>query len=56
MLAGVIPPNVEVAATPVAGAEPTVGEPELIRKPGAEEGDEATGDKKKDEKKKDDKK
>lgn len=56
MLAGVIPPNVEVAATPVAGAEPTVGEPELIRKPGAEEGEEATGDKKKDEKKKDDKK
>ena len=46
-----------LAATPgVVGAEPTVGEPELIRKPGGEEGDEATGDKKKDEKKKDDKK
>jgi large subunit ribosomal protein L25 len=57
MLAGVIPPNVEVAATPVAGAEPTTAEPELIRKPGAEEGEEAaTGDKKKDEKKKEDKK
>ena len=57
MLAGVSPPNVEVAATPgVPGAEPTVGEPELIRTPGGEEGDEATGDKKKDEKKKDDKK
>ena len=58
MLAGVIPPNVEDSATPgVAGAEPTTAEPELIRKPGGEEGDEATpGDKKKDEKKKDDKK
>jgi len=55
-LAGVIPPNVEIAATPVAGAEPTVGEPELIRKPGAElAGEEAPGDKKKDDKK-DDKK
>jgi large subunit ribosomal protein L25 len=58
MLAGVIPPNVEVVATPVVGAEPTVAEPELIRKPGAEaEGEEAPKDeKKKDEKKKDDKK
>lgn len=58
MLATVIPPNVELVATPVAGAEPTTAEPELIRKPGAEaEGEEAaTGDKKKDEKKKDDKK
>jgi large subunit ribosomal protein L25 len=59
MLAGVIPPNVEVAATPVAGAEPAVAEPELIRKPGAEaEGEEAAAkdEKKKDDKKKDDKK
>jgi large subunit ribosomal protein L25 len=58
MLATVIPPNVEVVATPVAGAEPTVAEPELIRKPGAEaEGEEAPKDeKKKDDKKKDDKK
>jgi len=59
VLASVIPPNVELAAVPVAGAEPGVGEPELIRKPGAEaEGDEpaAKDEKKKDEKKKDDKK
>jgi large subunit ribosomal protein L25 len=57
MLATVIPPNVEVAATPVAGAEPTTAEPELIRKPGAEEGEEAAkDDKRKDEKKKEDKK
>jgi len=56
IVAGVIPPIVEAAAVPVPGAEPTVAEPELIRKPGAEEGEEATGDKKKDEKKKEDKK
>jgi large subunit ribosomal protein L25 len=60
-LAGVIPPNVEVAATPgAAGTEGvTTAEPELIRKPGAEaEGEEgaAKDDKKKDDKKKDDKK
>lgn len=58
MLATVIPPNVEAAAVPVAGAEPGVAEPELIRKPGAEaEGEEtAKDDKKKDDKKKEDKK
>jgi large subunit ribosomal protein L25 len=44
MLAGVIPPNVEVAAVPGVGAEPGVAEPELIRKPGAEEeGEEGKG-------------
>lgn len=52
LLAGVIPPIVEAAAVPVPGAEPTTAEPELIRKPGAEEGEEPA----KDEKKKDDKK
>lgn len=43
MLAGVIPPNVEVAAVPGVGAEPGVAEPELIRKPGAEEEGEEPG-------------
>jgi len=57
-LAGVIPPNVELAAVPGAAAEGGVAtsEPELIRKPGAElEGEEAK-DGKKDDKKKDEKK
>jgi len=60
MLAGVIPPNVELAAVPGVGAEgATTAEPELIRKPGAEaEGEEgakgAAGGK--DDKKKEDKK
>ncbi|HET6462300.1 MAG TPA: 50S ribosomal protein L25 [Candidatus Krumholzibacteria bacterium] len=58
-LAGVIPPNVELAAVPGVGAEgATTAEPELIRKPGAEaEGEEAAAggkdDKKKDAKKED---
>jgi large subunit ribosomal protein L25 len=56
MLATVIPPIVE--ATPVAGAAGAEGaaaaEPELIRKPGAEEGEE--GGKEEKEKKKEDKK
>jgi large subunit ribosomal protein L25 len=39
LLAGVIPPIVEAAAVAVPGAEPTTAEPELIRKPGAEEGE-----------------
>jgi large subunit ribosomal protein L25 len=55
LLAGVIPPIVEAAAVPVPGAEPAVAEPELIRKPGAEEGEEAAakegGKEKKEEKK-----
>jgi len=65
-LAGVIPPNVELAAVPGVGAEgATTAEPELIRKPGTEaegeaEGKPAAGGKPaaagKEEKKKDEKK
>jgi len=48
MLATVIPPIVETVATPVAGEEvaATTAEPELIRKPGAEGGEEAKEEKK----------
>ena len=48
MLAGVIPPIVEAAVAAVV-AEPVAGEPELIRKPGAE-GEEEAKDKKEEKK------
>jgi large subunit ribosomal protein L25 len=56
LLAGVIPPIVEAVVAAVV-VEPTAGEPELIRKPGAEaEGEEPKDEKKKEDKKKEDKK